>query len=154
MHQWYWSYQYPDFLNLDDEFIELDSYLVPESDSNLGSKYSFIDGVFLSSDGSIQDASGQLNEGPNLGNVDVVRERILNQLKHGRDKSVFAMNQPADARLDTPALRQEVVDRYRASGDTYYMIRKVAVGSLKGEDRLCYPTGHVIKPSEYLLDHI
>ena len=31
-HQWYWSYQYPDFLNLDEEFIEFDSYLVPESD--------------------------------------------------------------------------------------------------------------------------
>ena len=32
MHQWYWSYEYPDFLNLEDEFIEFDSYLVPESD--------------------------------------------------------------------------------------------------------------------------
>ena len=31
-HQWYWSYQYPDFLNSDNEFIEYDSYLVPESD--------------------------------------------------------------------------------------------------------------------------
>ena len=31
-HQWYWSYQYPDFLNNDDDFIEFDSYLVPESD--------------------------------------------------------------------------------------------------------------------------
>lgn len=31
-HQWYWSYQYPDFLTSDDEFIEFDSYLVPESD--------------------------------------------------------------------------------------------------------------------------
>ena len=31
-HQWYWSYQYPDFLNNDEEFIEFDSYLVPESD--------------------------------------------------------------------------------------------------------------------------
>jgi len=31
-HQWYWSYQYPDFLNGDDEFIEFDSsYLVAES---------------------------------------------------------------------------------------------------------------------------
>ena len=30
--QWYWSYQYPDFLNSDNEFIEFDSYLVPESD--------------------------------------------------------------------------------------------------------------------------
>ena len=31
-HQWYWSYQYPDFLNNEDEFLEFDSYLVPESD--------------------------------------------------------------------------------------------------------------------------
>ena len=31
-HQWYWSYQYPDFLNNDEEFIEFDSYLIPESD--------------------------------------------------------------------------------------------------------------------------
>ena len=31
-HQWYWSYQYPDFLNSDEEFIEFDYYLVPESD--------------------------------------------------------------------------------------------------------------------------
>ena len=31
-HQWYWSYQYPDFLSSDEEFLEFDSYLVPESD--------------------------------------------------------------------------------------------------------------------------
>ena len=31
-HQWYWSYQYPDFLNEDNDFIEFDSYLIPESD--------------------------------------------------------------------------------------------------------------------------
>ena len=31
-HQWYWSYQYPDFLNSDEELIDFDSYLVPESD--------------------------------------------------------------------------------------------------------------------------
>lgn len=35
-HQWYWSYQYPDFINDDDEFIEFDSYLVPESDLENG----------------------------------------------------------------------------------------------------------------------
>lgn len=35
-HQWYWSYQYPDFLNSDEEFIEFDSYLVPESDLDEG----------------------------------------------------------------------------------------------------------------------
>lgn len=36
-HQWYWSYEYPDFLNSDGDFIEFDSYLVPESDLEEGS---------------------------------------------------------------------------------------------------------------------
>lgn len=31
-HQWYWSYQYPDFTNSDGDLIEFDSYIVPESD--------------------------------------------------------------------------------------------------------------------------
>ena len=35
-HQWYWSYQYPDFLNSDNEFVEFDSYVVPESDLEEG----------------------------------------------------------------------------------------------------------------------
>jgi len=35
-HQWYWSYQYPDFLDSNDEFIEFDSYIVPESDLQEG----------------------------------------------------------------------------------------------------------------------
>jgi heme/copper-type cytochrome/quinol oxidase subunit 2 len=35
-HQWYWSYQYPDFLTSDNDTIEFDSYLVPESDLEEG----------------------------------------------------------------------------------------------------------------------
>jgi cytochrome c oxidase subunit II len=35
-HQWYWTYQYPDFLNSDEESIEFDSYIVPESDLEEG----------------------------------------------------------------------------------------------------------------------
>lgn len=35
-HQWYWSYQYPDFLDSSDEFIEFDSYIVPDSDLEEG----------------------------------------------------------------------------------------------------------------------
>nr|YP_009568371.1 cytochrome c oxidase subunit 2 [Orbilia oligospora]QBL02011.1 cytochrome c oxidase subunit 2 [Orbilia oligospora] len=31
-HQWYWSYQYVDFVNDDNENIEYDSYIVPEED--------------------------------------------------------------------------------------------------------------------------
>jgi cytochrome c oxidase subunit 1 len=35
-HQWYWSYQYPDFVNHDEEYVEYDSYIVPESDLEKG----------------------------------------------------------------------------------------------------------------------
>ena len=35
-HQWYWSYQYPDFLNTENELIEFDSYIIPESDLEEG----------------------------------------------------------------------------------------------------------------------
>ena len=35
-HQWYWSYQYPDFFNEDNENVEFDSYIVPESDLEEG----------------------------------------------------------------------------------------------------------------------
>ena len=35
-HQWYWSYQYPDFTNNDEEFLEYDSYIIPESDLEIG----------------------------------------------------------------------------------------------------------------------
>jgi len=35
-HQWYWSYSYPDFLGEDNEELEFDSYLVPESDLEEG----------------------------------------------------------------------------------------------------------------------
>ena len=31
MHPWYWNYQYPDFFNLDVDYIEYDRYLTPES---------------------------------------------------------------------------------------------------------------------------
>jgi cytochrome c oxidase subunit 1 len=35
-HQWYWSYQYPDFVNTDEEYVEYDSYIIPESDLEVG----------------------------------------------------------------------------------------------------------------------
>jgi cytochrome c oxidase subunit 2 len=31
-HQWYWSYEYSDFINEDGEAIEYDSYMVPDND--------------------------------------------------------------------------------------------------------------------------
>lgn len=31
-HQWYWSYEYSDFVNEDGESIEFDSYMIPDTD--------------------------------------------------------------------------------------------------------------------------
>ena len=35
-HQWYWSYEYSDYINERGESIEFDSYMIPESDLELG----------------------------------------------------------------------------------------------------------------------
>jgi heme/copper-type cytochrome/quinol oxidase subunit 2 len=35
-HQWYWSYEYADFLSEDNEFISFDSYIVNESELEAG----------------------------------------------------------------------------------------------------------------------
>jgi len=39
LHQWYWSYEYPDFLNSDGDFVEFDSYAVPEPVYNIHLSY-------------------------------------------------------------------------------------------------------------------
>ena len=31
-HQWYWSYEYSDYINDEGDFIEFDSYMIPEED--------------------------------------------------------------------------------------------------------------------------
>ena len=36
MHQWYWSYEYSDMLTESGESIEFDSYMLPESDLEIG----------------------------------------------------------------------------------------------------------------------
>ena len=35
-HQWYWSYEYSDYLNEDNESINYDSYMIPEDDLVVG----------------------------------------------------------------------------------------------------------------------
>lgn len=36
LHQWYWSYEYSDMLTESGEAIEFDSYMIPESDLEIG----------------------------------------------------------------------------------------------------------------------
>ena len=35
-HQWYWSYEYSDYINEEGDFLEFDSYMVPEEDLKKG----------------------------------------------------------------------------------------------------------------------
>src|SRR6266481_2613690 len=35
-HQWYWSYEYSDYVNENGNSVEFDSYMIPESDLELG----------------------------------------------------------------------------------------------------------------------
>ena len=35
-HQWYWSYEYSDYITEEGEALEFDSYMVPDSDLELG----------------------------------------------------------------------------------------------------------------------
>ena len=35
-HQWYWSYEYSDYVNESGESIEFDSYMIPEDSLELG----------------------------------------------------------------------------------------------------------------------
>ena len=35
-HQWYWSYEYSDYINVSGESIEFDSFMIPDSDLELG----------------------------------------------------------------------------------------------------------------------
>jgi len=35
-HQWYWSYEYSDYINSEDETINFDSYMIPEDDLEIG----------------------------------------------------------------------------------------------------------------------
>ena len=37
-HQWYWSYEYSDYVNEDGEFINFDSYMISEDDLLANSK--------------------------------------------------------------------------------------------------------------------
>ena len=37
-HQWYWSYEYSDYVNEDGEFINFDSYMLSEDDLLANSK--------------------------------------------------------------------------------------------------------------------
>ena len=35
-HQWFWSFEYSDYVTEDGDSIEFDSYMIPESDLELG----------------------------------------------------------------------------------------------------------------------
>lgn len=137
---------------MEDNNLEIDSYLGVKSDNYSGSNYNFVEKVYLSSynEVSVHPALTDHNEGFSI--RDILKERLQRQIDNGGNKTIYARTHPADAQLDTLALRQELVERYRLSGDTAYIIKKVGVGHLKGEEQLCSPSGKALRPSTYLLN--
>ena len=136
MHQWYWSYQYPDFLNSNDEFVEFDSYIVPESDLD-------DENILLS---SLDPFMGYPHPGtPNSSSSSLARDLLTTRCLNQKGMySVYPYASPmfsADAVLDTPELRQEVVTRFRASNayleqDSRWSIHTLRKGIFKGEERV------------------
>jgi len=141
MHQWYWSYQYPDFLNSDDEFIEFDSYLVPESDLEDGALNLMIDKLICFSS-SANSPTGNITGNSNLPSVhDIIGDPLLSKLEAqyytGRRDNIYARDLGPDRSL-TRTERLELASRYEASGDTKYNLKTIKVGMFKGERHLVY----------------
>jgi hypothetical protein len=140
-HQWYWSYQYPDFLSADEDFIEFDLYLTPEP---LYMDISRLLNPEITSSGS-SNLGGNQSGLPNPP-TDELTNRCTRQYQlmyeegdRGFTRTYDSSKWPNDAILDTPDLRKQFVDRVMASnrkGD--YIEQPYANGNYKEESRLCY----------------
>ena len=137
MHQWYWSYQYPDFLNTDEELIDFDSYLVPEVD---------IETTLLSSnnDGVVNNILPGINEvlpGGHINNRDSLIEKLrsMDKSKHiYDDEQAVYITRSEQSILDHCARRSggRPYTIYMWKGETF--IKNSATGNHPR------PTGHFI----------
>jgi hypothetical protein len=87
LHQWYWSYQYPDFLDSNNEFIDFDSYIANVLSSNSS----------IVENGRIP-ISNLLNKDVTVTPVDVITEKATIQLntpsnmKHAYNSQLWDIN--------------------------------------------------------------
>jgi len=146
-HQWYWSYrECHEFLVSSGEFIEFDSYIVPDSDLDTP-KVAIAEFNLI----VVLDKVG-------IGNImeDETLRRIIEQveLKHKYPaKSVYSTGFPETCQLNTPELRSDFADRIAASGDLNFKTEMVTHGDNIGEYRVQYSgCGRVVRPTSKLVD--
>lgn len=85
-HQWYWSYQYPDFLNEDDEELEFDSYLVPDLYYKFSLKEQLVQGYDINTSPLTDKSSlvlfSDISDLNNLVNIDKSDPEVRNFKKY------------------------------------------------------------------------
>jgi hypothetical protein len=126
MHQWYWSYPYLDFLNTDEEFIEFDPYLIPESGDN--STRVYLDTVCMSNSSSniilpsYDELSGSIAEQESLR---VIKEKLLSQFEFNKQsphkRNFYSNLFPSHMVLNSDE-RHYLAAKYIDSGDKSYII--------------------------------
>jgi len=143
LHQWYWNYEYPDFLNNDGDFVEFDSYSVE------------LDSIQLK---STLPSFNQLNASldlpsPPTRNITYypdndLFERLEKQKNHNLYKP-FNYDSPrwdSDRILDQ-TLKDRAVCLAEKSGnlgkDGYY-IKEYTTGSKKGQRVVCLNNNSII----------
>jgi len=147
------NYGFPDFLDLSNEFIEIDSYIVPNSDlCTQNDSYVNCTCILVESD---------LFEGFNkvgIGNImeDETLRRILDQqsFNHGDvSLTVYSDRFPECFQLNTPELRGDFADRVAASGHTDFRVEVPQEGRFAGERLVRYVTsGNIVKPSSKIVE--
>jgi hypothetical protein len=140
LHQWYWSYQYPDFLNSSGEFVEFDSYIVPESDLDEGALRMLEVASTINPSSSNSGGGGGGFWSTVLNAPDELTERCQNQLNNGVNGRDYAsQSHDNDAVLHTKELREEVAIRYLARGGNLAntTVRTLQSGTFSGELRVC-----------------
>lgn len=139
LHQWYWSYQYPDFLDSSAEFIEFDSYIVPDSDLEIT---------------KVIVATPEFDQNLVLYKVgldyimeDETLRRIIDQVRLNRWFNVYSKNYPISCQLNTFELRNDFANRIAASGDPGFTVETAETGEFSGERIVKRPNGRLVIPN-------
>ena len=154
LHQWYWSYEYTDFLISNGDFIEFDSYLIPE--------FELEDGALRVSEVDIIDFSSSRSTLPSFKDLDnSLSASELPRYTFSRDEDLFERltKQKNSFSKDASSARSyisrewevdkildnghkaRVLELAQSSGQMNtngYHINQIMRGQYKGEVRVCY----------------
>jgi len=141
-HQWYWSYEYPDFLNSDGDLVEYDIYLEPDH-----THYKTLLPSFNELDKSLNAPCP-----PSRNNYDTLDKDLFERLEKQKNEGLnnpFHYDSPrwdSDKILDK-TLKERAVSLAENSGnmgkDGYY-IKEYITGAKKGERAVCLDNSSIV----------